>query len=211
MTFPALLLLLAATASLVPTSCATSLLRKLSVNDGDVSAPNQPLADDSPAIGEVEAISPDSALSMRLDPSIESFQQPYPKESLLVSTTSLTGYLVLARYNDPACMQLLIAAAAILNTCTASDSPEGAYRKVTATATDHLSTFYSDKECTKVTETEEAMPYTSGCTDGGLAYVNANGALTSSSAIVGISRYVVVSITFPVMPTSHHRAAFCGY
>lgn len=192
-TFTALLLLVAVTASLVPTSCATNLLRKLSVNDGDVSAPNRPSVGDSRAIGEIGAMSGDSALSMRLDTSIQSLEQPSPKESLLVSTTSLTGYLTTAIYIDEACTKLQFASALILNTCTLSG---GGYATLTATATDSFRTFYSDKECTKVTSTDKPTTYPSGCTGSKLIYVSANGVPITSSAIVVISRYVVVSITF---------------
>ena len=192
MTFPALLLLLAATASLVPTSCASNLLRKLSVNDGDVIAPNQPSLGDSPVIGEIEAISQDSALSMRLDTSIGSFQQPYPQESLLVSTTSLTGYLMIAIFTDTTCTKIQSALAQLLDACIEVSS---GYQKLTTTATDYITTYYSDKECTMVTSTDAPAPFTSGC-NGYMIYVSANGVLSLPSAIVGISRYVVVSITF---------------
>ena len=187
-TFTAYLLLLA---SLVPTSCATNLLRKLSDNDGDVSAPNRPLLGDSPAITEMRAMSRDSALSMRLDTSIQSLQQ----EDVLVSTTSLTGYLTTAIYEDDGCTKLLGTTADILNTCIQKNA-DGGYFKLTATATDSFRIFYSNKECTKVTSTEKPTTYPSGCTARILISVSANGVPTSSSAIVAISGYVVVSITF---------------
>ena len=194
--FPALLLLLAAIVSIVPTSCASNLLRKVFLNDGDVPAPSQPSVRDSPATGEMASVSLDSALSLQLDTSIQGFQQPNPKESLLVSTTSLTGYLVLVAYDDAACTKLLVGVALILNTCTVASKSKGGYEKLTATATDSFTTYYSDKECTMVTETEEPETYSSGCTASTMTYVSANGALTSSSAIVAISRCVVVSIIF---------------
>ena len=192
MIFPALLLLLAATASLVPTSCASNLLRKASLNDGDVSALNRSAVGDSPNMGGMGVISPDSALSLRLDSTFQSFQQT----SLLVSTTSLTGYLMRAVYDDAACTKLLFAAAYFLNTCRIAY--RGGYTKLTATAADHLRTYYSDKECTMVTETEAPETYSSGCSLANpRTYVSTDGVLTASTAIVAVSRCVVVSIIFP--------------
>ena len=96
MNFPAVLLLLAASASLVPTSSAADLLRELSSNDGDRSAPNQAALVDSPVIEEMGATSQNSALSMQLDTSIQGSQETYLQDRLLQSTTPLTGYMVIA-------------------------------------------------------------------------------------------------------------------
>ena len=192
MTYPAFLLLLAATASLVPTSCATNLLRKASVNDGDLFSSDRPSAGDSAVIRASGAISHDYAHSMLLDTSIQRFQQPYRQESLLASSTSLTGYMMTALYDDAACTKFQLALASILNTCTAAG---GEYMKLTATATGSLTTYYSDKECTKVTSTGTPKTFPIGCVSSMMMYVSANGVPTTSSAVVGISRYVVVSIT----------------
>ena len=126
MNFTVLLLLLAATASLVPTSCASNLLRKMSPHDGDLSAPNQLSSGNSPVTGEMEAI----ALSMRLDTSIQNFQQPHPQESLPVSTTSLTGYLMSEVHGNAACTKLHYVVATILNTCINEVIATGPYTKL---------------------------------------------------------------------------------
>ena len=204
MNFSTSLLLAAAIASLVPSSCATNLLRKLSLNDGDLSAPNQPAVSDSHVIGEMGAISQDSALSTRLDTSVRGFLRTYPQESLPVSTTSLTGYMMIATYDDAACTKLQVAVASILNTCTKSTD---GYMKLTATASDSFITYYSDKECTKVTSTDLPATYPTGCTGSTLTYVSSNGIPALPYAIVGISRYVVGIITFPYH--SHQSLSCC--
>ena len=190
MNFPTLLLLLAATASLVPTSGASNVLRKLASSNGDLSALNQPPVDDSPVVGEMGGTSQDSALSMRLDTSIQGSQQTNLQDRLLQSTTPLTGYLIVTQYGGAACTKLQVASASILNTCKRFSTD--AFYKMTATATDYFITEYSDKECTKMISTD-TTPYTSGCNNDTMIYVNSNGVPMSSSALVSISRYVMSS------------------
>lgn len=202
-TFTALVLLLAVTAP-IPTSSATNHLRKLlSINDGDPSAPDQPSVGDFPVTRDVETTS----VSMPLDTFIQSFQQLYQKESLMVSTTSLTGYLITVGYDDAGCTKLRTAVAAILNTCTAEEVSSDRYSKLTATATDYVTTYYSDRECTKVTDTTLSTTYSSGCTGYRQTYINTDGVVTSSSAMAVISRYIAVSITFACH--SHQSSSCC--
>ena len=187
MNFPVVQLLLAATASLVPTSSASNLLRELSSSDGDLSALNQLAEGDSPDIEEMGGTSQDSALSMRLDASIQGSPQTNLQDRLLQSSTPLTGYMITAVYNDATCTKLYVANAFILNTCTRFNDM---YSKLTATVTDSFYTYYSDKECTKMTSTGPTIPYTSGCNSKMMTSVNSNGDFTSSSALVSRTRYV---------------------
>ena len=112
--------------------------------------------------------------------------------------------MMTATYDDAACTKLKTAVATILNTCIKS---AGGYMKETATASDSTITNYSDKECTKVTSTEEPAPYPIGCTGNAMIYVSSDGVPKVSSAIVGIGRYVVVIIEFSCH--SHQSLSCC--
>lgn len=190
--FPIVLALLATTASLLPTYGASNLPQKLSTNGGDLSALTQDAFVDSPGIGEIGGSFQNSALSMILDTSIQGSPQTYPHDRLLQSTTLLTGYMITVEYGDATCTKFQGAIASVLNTCTTLLDGDK-YSKLTATAIDAFITFYSDKECTKVTLTGPSVPYTSGCTDKVMRYVSSKGDFTSSSALVSLSRYVVSS------------------
>lgn len=197
---PATLLVIAAISTLLPTFSATNLLRKLSLNDrGPYALINQTVVGDSPGIGEMGATSQNSALSVRLDTSIQGSQQTYSQDRLLQSATPLNGYLIVATYSDNTCTTEIVADATLLNFCM-KDTTNGGTEYMTLTATESYSfkTFYFDKECTQVISVRKPKTYLIGCTESSLTYVSES-SIPPSTVLMASERYTVRCVTQPVL------------
>ena len=210
MQYPAALLVIAAISTLLPTFSATNLLRELSLNDrGPFALINQTAVGDSPVIGEMGATSQNSALSMRLDTSIQGSQLTHSQDRLLQqSTTPLNGYLIVATYSDNTCTTEIVADATLLNFCMKDTTNGGTeYMILTATESYSFKTFYFDKECTQVISVRKPKTYLIGCTGSSLTYVSES-SIPPSTVLMASQRYTVRCVTQPVLSfPSHYLAA----
>lgn len=110
-----------------------------------------------------------------------SFVQAKPASTIQLQANLASGYVVVANYVDSGCQALSYADYYPLNNCYLES---GQYKMWTATATDYVSSIYSDAKCQNLVSTLPTVPYTDACADSGKKYVSTTKTIPSITPVV---------------------------